>query len=108
MQPDPQIIEELVQRIKNAVQPLRIILFGSAARSTMKSDSDFDILVIMPEGVHRRHTAQYLHQQLIGFNFPVDILVATPTMLERYRHNPGLVYSVALKEGKDIYVAPAA
>jgi hypothetical protein len=32
MHPDPQILDQLVQRIVEAVHPLRIILFGSAAR----------------------------------------------------------------------------
>ncbi|MDZ7344786.1 MAG: hypothetical protein ONA90_09785 [candidate division KSB1 bacterium] len=32
LQPDEQKLQELVQRIVDAVHPLRIILFGSAAR----------------------------------------------------------------------------
>ena len=33
-----------------AVHPLRIILFGSAARGEMGADSDLDVLVVMPDG----------------------------------------------------------
>ena len=58
MQSDPEVIEQLVRRIIEIVQPLRIILFGSAARGEMNPDSDIDVLVVMPEGVHRRRTAQ--------------------------------------------------
>jgi hypothetical protein len=31
--PNPELIEEIVRCVTNAVHPLRVILFGSAARS---------------------------------------------------------------------------
>lgn len=64
MQPNPQLIEELVRRIVEFVHPLRIILFGSAARGEMGPDSDFDVLVVMPDGTHRRRTAQEIYRHL--------------------------------------------
>ena len=54
MHPDPQIIDDLVRRIVEVVHPRRIILFGSAARGDMGPDSDIDILVVVPDGTHRR------------------------------------------------------
>jgi predicted nucleotidyltransferase len=53
MQPDPQILNDLVRRIVEVVQPQRIILFGSAVRGDMRPDSDIDILVAVPDGTHR-------------------------------------------------------
>jgi len=105
MQPEPQVIDELIQRIVNAVHPLRIILFGSAARNEMGPDSDLDILIVMPEGTHRRHVAQYLHQQMFGLPVPVDILVATPGDLEKHKDNVGLIYRRILQEGREIHAA---
>jgi hypothetical protein len=32
MSPDPALLDELVRRVVDSVHPLRIILFGSAAR----------------------------------------------------------------------------
>ena len=32
MAPDPAVLDELVRRVVDSVHPLRIILFGSAAR----------------------------------------------------------------------------
>ena len=60
MQPDANVIDQLVERIVEVVNPLKIILFGSAARGEMGPDSDVDVLVVMPNGVHRRRTAQHL------------------------------------------------
>jgi len=100
-----QELDKLVQRIVDAVHPLKIILFGSAVRGEMGPDSDFDVLVVMPDGTHRRHTAQFLHTQMFGIGVPVDILVATPSDLEKYRDSLGLIYRAVLKEGRELYAA---
>ena len=101
----PGQLDELVNRIVDAVHPLRIILFGSAARGQMGPDSDVDVLVVVPDGTHRRRTAQYIHTQLFGIPFAVDVLVATPTDLARHRDNLGLVYREVLREGRNLYAA---
>jgi predicted nucleotidyltransferase len=49
-----QTVDRIVRRIVEAVHPLRIILFGSRARGDARPDSDLDLLVVMPEGTHRR------------------------------------------------------
>jgi len=89
----------------DAAHPLRIILFGSAARGEMGLDSDVDVLVVMPDGTPRRETSRFLHTQLFGIPFGVDILVTTPEHLERHRDNIGLIYRSILAEGKEIYAA---
>jgi predicted nucleotidyltransferase len=48
--PPPSLLADVVQRIVDAVRPLKIILFGSAAREDMGPDSDLNILIVMPEG----------------------------------------------------------
>jgi predicted nucleotidyltransferase len=67
-------IDQLVKSVVEAVQPLKIILFGSAARDNTTPDSDVDLLVVMPEGIHRRETARYLYKHLGETGIPVDIL----------------------------------
>jgi predicted nucleotidyltransferase len=108
MQPDPKKIDELVQRIVEIAHPLRVILFGSAARGEMKPDSDIDVLVVVPEGAHRRHTAQRIHRHMIGFPLAVDIVVATESDLRTLGENFSLVYYPALREGREIYASGAA
>ena len=98
-------IDELVRRIVEAVHPLRIILFGSAARGEAGTDSDVDVLVVMPDGTNRRETIQYIHTQLFGLPLAVDVLVATPSDLARHRNNIGLIYRTVLDEGEELYAA---
>ena len=100
-----KILEDLINRIVQMVDPLRIILFGSVAKGEFGPHSDIDLLVVMPEGVHRRHTAQLLYRKIKGIELPFDILVATPSDIEKHKDNPGLIYRVILKEGKEVYAA---
>ena len=100
------VLNELVQRIVEVVQPNRIILFGSAAKGQMGPNSDLDVLVVMPDGVHRRRTAQTIYRQLFGLGFAKDIVVATESDIRDYGDNPALVLFPALREGKELYRAP--
>lgn len=102
---EQKIIADLTHRIVNAAHPLRIILFGSAARGERRSDSDIDILVVMPDGTHCLNTTRYLYRQICGLGFPVDIMVTTPSILNRHKNNIGLIYRTVLAEGKEIYAA---
>ncbi len=60
---DQELVDRLVRRIVETVHPLRILVFGSAARGQMGPNSDFDLLVVMPDGVHRRQTAQTIYRE---------------------------------------------
>ena len=105
MQPTPEQLNELVQRIVTIAHPLRIILFGSAARGEMGADSDIDVLVVMPDGTHRRHMAEMLHRQFFGIPYGIDVVVATPSDLKKYRQSIGMIYRTILEEGHELYAA---
>jgi predicted nucleotidyltransferase len=99
-----EILQEIVRRIVAAVQPEKIILFGSAARQEMGPDSDLDLLVIK-SCRNRRETARRIRRKLIGIGVPKDIIIATPEDIERYKDTIGLIYRPALRDGKVLYGA---
>lgn len=99
------MLDDLVRRVVQAVHPLRIILFGSAARGEMGPDSDLDVLVVMPDGVHRRRTAQTVYRGLRGLGMAKDVVVVTESDIEQYGSNPSLVLFPALQHGKELYRA---
>ncbi len=103
MIPKDNQIKELINQIVTLLHPLRIILFGSAARGDMGTHSDIDVLVVMPEGVHRRRTAQAVYRHVRNMKIPFDVLVATPADLDQHRDNRGLIYHTILAEGKEVY-----
>lgn len=96
-------VEELTQMIVQAAHPLRIILFGSAARGHMGINSDLDILVVMPDGAHRRRTTGNIYRALSGFGHPKDIVVVTEDDVRRFGDEPSLIIYPALKKGKELY-----
>lgn len=98
-------MQELVKRIVDEVHPVKVILFGSTARGEARQDSDIDVLVVVPDGTHRRKSAQRIYRRLIGFKIPVDVVVATVSDIEKYGDSFGLVYREALKDGRELYAA---
>ncbi len=98
-------IHELVRRIVATVHPRRILLFGSAARGQMGPNSDLDILVVMPDGVHRRRTAQDIYRGLLGMGIAKDVVVVTESDIRDYGDNPSMVLFPALREGRELYRA---
>ena len=103
---DQELLDQMVQRTVRAVRPRRIILFGSAVNGTMGPNSDLDLLVVMPDGTHRRRTAQAIYRSLVGVGFAKDVIVVTETDLREHAQNPSLVLFSALKYGRELYRAP--
>lgn len=100
-------LDRIVQVIVDAVHPLQVILFGSAARGEADPDSDLDLLVVMPDGTRRSGVAGDLHQALYESvperRHAVDIVVATPAVLEYNRGADWTVYDTAIREGVSLY-----
>ena len=105
MSPDRDVLDELVRRIVAAVKPLRIILFGSAARGEMGPNSDLDVLVVMPDGCNCRAIAQYLYTRMDAIPYALDILVFQQQDVDLWGNNPYLILYTAMTEGKELYRA---
>lgn len=103
----PGMLDEIVHRVVDAAQPEKVLVFGSAARGEMGSESDVDLLVVK-SGADPLEVARRIYRHLFGVGAAVDVVVVTPEDLERYRESPGLVIKVALAEGKVVYDAAEA
>lgn len=99
-------LREIVRRVVEIAQPEEIILFGSAARGEMRTNSDVDLLVVK-SNAHRRKLAQKIYRHLIGVGQAVDVIVVTPDDLDRYRDSYALIIAPALDEGRVVYAAPS-
>ena len=70
----------------------------------MGPHSDVDLLVVK-DGIHRRRLTEQIYENLRGVGASVDLVVVTPTDLERYRDSHALVIKPALSEGRVVYEA---
>ncbi len=95
---------EVVGRIVESFDPLRVILFGSRARGDAGPDSDVDLLVVMPDGIEdeRRVTVE-IRRLLRDMPVAKDVVVTTPEEIERRGDLVGTVLRPALREGKVLY-----
>jgi uncharacterized protein len=107
MTPDPAILDEMVRRMVETVHPLRIVLFGSAARGEMGPNSDLDTLVVMPDGCDCHEVTKLLIRRLRGLGRAKDIVVVQQSDVDQYGDNPYLVIHTALSLGKELYHASA-
>ena len=72
-----EVLDEIVSRIVKRFHPERIILFGSHARGTAQTDSDVDLLIVMPVPDTRRKLATEIDLSLVGIDIPTDVIVVT-------------------------------
>ena len=98
-----KIIQDTLGRILSVVSPKQVFLFGSAARGNLHDNSDIDLLVVVPNGTHRRKTAQSIYRNLVGLSFAADIVVVTEEDVDKYRDAEGWVIREALAEGILVY-----
>ncbi|MGQ9627677.1 MAG: nucleotidyltransferase domain-containing protein [Anaerolineae bacterium] len=102
-----QALEErlrtVVQRIVEALDPERIVLFGSHAYGAPGPDSDVDLLIIMESDERPAAREAKVSRLLRPRPFPVDILVRTPAEV-RYRLQIGdYFFKEILARGKVLY-----
>jgi predicted nucleotidyltransferase len=100
-------IDEMVRRIAAAIDPDRIIIFGSNARDQTHADSDVDLLIIAPSDEPRWKRTVPLYRLLAGIGVPKDLLWWTPDEIGQWEHVPTHFVATALREGEVLY-EPAA
>ena len=100
------ILDEIVNRLVRAYQPEQIYLFGSAARGDNQAQSDFDLMVIIPdEAPPERRRSRLAYQVLRGTGTAVDVLVWTRRAFDERLHLKASLPSTILREGKLIYAS---
>jgi predicted nucleotidyltransferase len=100
---DEELFNAIVRRLIDAVDPDRIILFGSHARGDAGPDSDVDLLIVKDTTapVHKRAIAAY--RSLRGLGVSKDIIWRTPSEIKDWAAVPTYVTTRALCEGRVLY-----
>jgi uncharacterized protein len=103
--PTAERLNDDVNRLVAAAQPLKVILFGSHARGEADDRSDVDLLIIEPTVSNRYEEMIRLNRALKGMLMPVDLLVISEQEFEARSRIPGTVEHAARKEGRVLYAA---
>ena len=99
-------LDEIVRRLVAAYQPERVYPFGSHARGDAGPNSDFDLLVIVPDdAAPERRRSRLAYQALRGTGVAVDVVVWTRGYFERRREVPASLPAVVHTEGRLLHVA---
>lgn len=100
---EKSLLDEMVARIRDTIQPDRIILFGSRARGTPHPSSDYDLLVIKESDEPRHKRSIPLYARLSDLPVEVDILVYTPEEVYEWSGASRAFVTTAVREGKVLY-----
>jgi uncharacterized protein len=102
---DPALAE-VVRRLVEAYRPERIYLFGSVGRGDAGPDSDYDIMVVVPDDAPpelRRSRAAYV--SLWGTGIAADVLGWTASQFDSRVHLPASLPATVIREGRLFHAA---
>jgi predicted nucleotidyltransferase len=94
----------LRDRLVLALKPLAIWQFGSRARGDAEADSDFDLLVVLPDGLPAAaYSAWRATEPVAGCGLGYDIVPCSLSTFRKDREVPGSLVHRAVTEGRAIY-----
>lgn len=95
----------LRDRLVASLRPRMIWLFGSRARGDARHDSDFDLLVVLPDGLEE---AAYGHKAvaapLVACGLPFDAVPCSWSDFRADRDSAGSLVNRATTEGRLLYM----
>ena len=103
---DLKALMPIVERLIEAYQPERIYLFGSKARGDYGPDSDFDLMVVVPDDAPpARERSRLAYDVLRGTGTAADVLVWTRSAFESRLHLVASLPATVIREGKLLHAA---
>lgn len=102
---DYDIVDKVVETIVDELSPKMIIIFGSVASHTAKTDSDIDILIVMETDAPRFYRSIPVDLCLRKFTVDKDIHVVTPDEFEAKKDDEYSFISEIVKTGYVAYEA---
>ncbi len=100
---DP-VLAEIVRRLAQAFQPERIYLFGSAARGDAGPDSDYDLLVIVPnDAAPERRRSRLAYEVLWETGAAAGVIVQSSQYFADRLHLQASLPATVVREGHLLY-----
>ena len=97
---DATVLVTLLERIKSALHPELVYLFGSRAKGVAAADSDYDFLVVVPHSDKPRYQRdQEAYLTLCGSGVAKDVIVLTREEFESSQRAASSLASAVLRDG---------
>ena len=103
---EDQVLAGIIDRLVQIFHPERIYLFGSAARGDADPDSDYDLMIVVPDTTPAamRDTGP-AYRALWRLGAAVNLLVWTRAEFDSRLHLRASLPSTVQREGKLLYAA---
>lgn len=99
-------LQSIIERLVHAYRPQQIYLFGSRARSDSGPNSDFDLLVVVPDSASPEQTgSQLAYKVLRGTGTAADVLVWTGSAFQSRLSLAASLPATVVREGLLLYAA---
>jgi predicted nucleotidyltransferase len=95
------VIRRFARQVGKRFRPEKIILFGSYAYGKPHSESDVDMLIIMPTRNQLDQAFQIRWE--VPAHFPMDLIVRTPTTMKWRLAQGDLFHTEIVTRGKVLY-----
>lgn len=97
-------LDRLLRRIVEVMNPLEIWLFGSRAEGRARPSSDYDLLVVMPDGT-RESDLDPVRAWRLGWEARVtaDIIPCTRSEFDEEKHEIDSLPRAATLRGRKLY-----
>jgi uncharacterized protein len=104
--PPHSALDDVVQRLVQAFHPEKIYPFGSQARGDAGPDSDYDLLLIMPDDAPRDLLdPRSACRTLVGTALAADVLLFRRSKFEGQLHLRASLPATIKREGKVLYAS---
>jgi HEPN domain-containing protein len=106
---DPEALDEVVRTIIDKTDPLAIYLYGSRARDEAGADSDYDLMVVVPDGFRDGSLESYLTRRgHRGRRVRIDVRISRQSSFAWRRCALGTLEYEIEADGVELYISPRA
>jgi HEPN domain-containing protein/predicted nucleotidyltransferase len=99
---DPQL-DALVASIADRIRLELLLLFGSRARGDAREDSDYDLMLVLPDDADVEADLTAANDAACAMRFAVEFLACTVSEYQRRQHDPGFMQWIVAREGRVLF-----
>ena len=106
-EPDRELLAKAIAAVRSECVPVRIVLFGSAARGELTDESDIDLLVVVGDFTLAKggRNIAFRIRERIGYEPRADVLVKTESEVVEAAESLAGILRTASEDGVTVYEA---